>query len=227
MPSWGRRARGRRVAFRGLFFATATARLEPHLRGLEAALARNLPELLDGTVAARLAPHLDPFAGPGVAVAPGQSLPRGSVVGLYFGDVLDSASTPRGDYVLDLGRVRRGGRTLRLLVDGARRCSRRRGAVPDLRNAALFNHTCSGASVRLGRLAGYTFPCAIAYTTRCLGAGEPLRWNYDGDGSREAFTVDADESVRLSARGVTCVPCACRGAMPCPRRRWFPLNRRT
>jgi hypothetical protein len=81
--------------------------------------------------------------------------------------------------------------------------------------------------VRIGRLAGCSFPCAVAYTTRRLGAGEPLRWNYDGDGSREAFTVDEEESKRLSARGVTCVPCACQGAQPCLRRRWFPLTRGT
>jgi hypothetical protein len=147
------------------------------------------------------------------------------VVGLYSGDVLDSVSTPRGGYVLDLGRVRRGGRVLRLLIDGARRCSRRGGAVPDLRNAALFNHTCWEASVRLGRPAGCAFPCAVAYTTRRLEAGDsdPLRWDYDGGRPGAAFTVDAAEGARLSAQGVTCIPCACREGQLCPRRRWFPI----
>jgi hypothetical protein len=168
MPPAGRRGRGRRAAFWGHFFTTTVVRLGPYLCSLEVSLAHLLPELFDGTVVDRLAPHLDPSAGPGVAVAPGHSLPRGTVVGLYFGDVLDSVSTPRGDYVLDLGRVLRGGRVLRLLIDGARRCSRHGGAVPDLRNAALFNHTCWDALVCLGRPAGCAFPCAVAYTTRRL-----------------------------------------------------------
>ncbi len=140
------------------------------MRDLEASLAHLPPELFDGTVANRLAQHLDPSAGTGVAVAPGHSLPRGTVVGLYFGDVLDSASTPQGDYVLDLGRVRRGGRVrrraFRLLIDGARRYSRRGGAVPDLRNAALFNHTCRDASVHLDLLARGVFPCAAGVGSR-------------------------------------------------------------
>ena len=223
MPPSRRRARRRRAVFRGHFFSTTVARLGPHLRDLEASLARLLPELFDGTVAGRLVPHLDPAAGPGVAVAPGYSLRRGTVVGLYFGDVLDSAHLPRGDYVLDLDRVRRGGRSLRILIDGARRCSRRGGAVPDLRNAALLNHTCWDATVRLGRLARCTFPCAIAYTTRRLEAGDLLRWDYDGGRPGSAFTVDAAEGARLLAQGVTCVPCACRGGQPCPRQRWFPV----
>jgi hypothetical protein len=223
MPPAGRSTRRRRAAFRGHFFTTTVARLGPHLRGLEASLAHLLPELFDGTVADRLVTYLDPHAGPGVAVAPGHSLPRGTVVGLYFGDVLDTTSTPRGDYVLDLGRVRRGGRVHRLLLDGARRCSRRGGAVPDLRNAALLNHTRWDASVRLGRPARCDFPCAVAYTTRRLEAGDPLRWDYDGGRSGAAFTVDAAEGARLLAQGVTCVPCACRGGQPCPRQRWFPI----
>ena len=223
MPPLDCRARRRRVAFRGRFFTTYSARLGPHLRALEASLSRSLPELFDGTVAGRLAPHDDPLAGPGVVVAPGHSLRRGTVVGLYFSDVLDSAHLPRGDYVLDLDRVRRGGRSLRILIDGARRCSRRGGAVPDLRNAALLNHTCWDATVRLGRLARCAVPCAIAYTTRRLGAGDLLRWDYDGGRPGSAFTVDAAEGARLLAQGVTCVPCACQGGQPCPRQRWFPV----
>ena len=222
MSPAGHRPRGRRAAFRGLLFTTTVARLGPHLRSLEASLARLLPEISGGTVAARLAHHLDPVAGPGVAAAPGHSLPRGSVVGLYFGDVLDSP--PRDDSVLDLGRVRRRGRPpLRLLIDGARRCSRRGGAVLDLCNAAPLNHTCWDAPGRLGRPAGCPFPCAVAYTTRRLEAGDPLRWDYDGGRPGAAFTVDAAEGARLSAQGVTCIPCACRGGQLCPRQRWIPI----
>ena len=217
MSPAGRRARRRRAALQGHFFATTVARLGPHLRDLEASLARLLPELFAGTVAGRLVPQPDPLAGPGVAVAPGHPLRRGTVVGLYFGDVLDSAPLPRGGYVLDLSRVWRGGRALRLLIDGARRCSRRGGAVLDLRNAALLDHTCWDASVRLGRLARCAFPCAAAYTTRRLEAGDLLRWDYDGGRHGWAFTVDAAEGARLQAQGVTRVPCACRGGQPCSR----------
>ncbi len=154
MPPWGRRVRGRRVAFRGLFFTTTAAWLGPHLRDLEGALARTLPELFDGTVAARLAPHLDPYAGPGVAVALGQSLPRGSVVDLYFGDVLDSVSTPRGDYVLDLGRVRRGGRTFRLFVDGARRIGGADAAAEAARSRISETRRSSTTPARAHRCTG-------------------------------------------------------------------------
>ena len=224
MPPPGRRARRRRLAFRGRFFATYSARLGLHLRALEAALLRSLPELFDGTVAGRLAPHHDPLAGPGVSVAPGCSLPRGAVVGLYFGEVVDSASPPLGDHVLGLGRVRRGGRTFHINIDGARARPRPGGTEPDLTNAARFNHTCTGDTVRLARLASCPFPCAVAYTTRRLEAGEPLRWNYDGARASGGFTVDAAEAEQLQARGLTCVPCVCRGGGPCPRRRWFPLH---
>ena len=224
MPPLGCRARRRRVAFRGRFFTTYSARLGLHLRALEVSLSRSLPELFDGSVAGRLAPHLDPLAGPGVAVAPCHSLPRGTVVGLYFGDVVDSASIPRGDYVLGLGCVRRGGRTFRLNIDGARGRRRRGGAAPDLLNAAQLNHACRGASVRLAQPACSSFPCAVAYTTRRVGAGEPLRWNYDGARFNGGFTVDAGEAARLQARGLVCVPCACQGGQLCPRRRWVPLH---
>ena len=137
MPPLTRRARGRRVAIRGRFLATNVARLGPHLRAMEASLARILRELFDGTVAGRLVLHHDPFAGPGVAVAPGPSLPRGTVVGLYFGDVVESASIPRGEYVLGLGRVWRGGRVFRLNIDASRHCCRHGGTAPDLCNAAI------------------------------------------------------------------------------------------
>ena len=150
--------RGRRVAFRGRFFTTTVARLGPYVRDLESTLARILPEIFDGTVAGRLVAYDDPLVGRGVAVAPGPPLPRGTVVGLYFGSLVDSASTPRGDYALDLGRLRRGGRVFRLSVDAARCCRRHDGAAPALLNAAMLNHTCWDASVRLGRPAHCPFP---------------------------------------------------------------------
>ena len=219
-----RARRGHRVAFRGRFFSTTSARLAPHVRALEAVLADILPELFDGTVVRRLAPHVDPLAGRGVAVAQGPPLPRGTVVGIYFGDFVDSPALPRGDYALGLGRVRRGGHVFHLSVDVSRCCSGHNGAGPDLLNAAMFNHSCSEASVRLGRPPHCPFPCAVAYTTRVLVAGEPLRWNYDGARPSGGFTVDLAESILLRARGVVCVPCACRGDHPCPRGRWFPLD---
>ena len=66
-------------------------------------------------------------------------------------------------------------------------------------------------------------PCVAAYPTDALQPGGPLLWDYDGGAHRGngAFSVDLARSLELRAEGIDCVRCACRGALPCPRSRWF------
>jgi hypothetical protein len=144
---------------------------------------------------------------------------------LYFGHVVAGWST--GDVVLALPTFRADGRTWHPSIDAAAAC---RSPNPPACNAALFNHTCHDATVVLRQpagLRGCPLPCAAAYPTTALQPGGRLLWDYDGGARRgnSGFSVDLARSLELRRRaaGVDSVPCACRGALPCPRGRWFRI----
>ena len=73
--------------------------------------------------------------------------------------------------------------------------------------------------VKRTELRDCTLSCAVAYPTASLR-------DYDG-GTRRGnggFSVDFAQSLELHGEGVDCVPCACRGALSCPRARWFRIS---
>ena len=207
--------------FHGRFFSSADARLEPHVRALEADLARELPDFFNGIAASRVVIRPDEPTGRGVFVAAGATLTAGDAVGLYFGDLVEEV--PLGDFILGLGAVRRSHHTFHLSVDASRCCTGEDGPAPSPLNAALYNHACHDCTVKLHRPKGVTFPCAVAYAAVDLVEGDRLLWDYDGGRPSDCFTVGAAERAHLQAAGAAFVPCLCRGTLPCPRQRWFRI----
>ncbi len=165
----------------------------------------------------------DEFTGRGVALAAGYHPPADTVLALYYGHVVAGWSS--GDFVLGLPSFRAGGRSWHPSVDAAAIC---RTPSPPACNAALFNHKCHDATVVLRRpaeLRGCALACVAAYPSAALQPGGRLLWDYDGGARRgnSGFSVDLARSLELRAEGVDSVPCACCGALPCPRSRWFRI----
>jgi len=207
--------------YHGSFFTSDVPGLAAHVRTLDERLAALFPELADGRAAGRLRLCPDELTGRGVSLADGYRPELGTALALYSGHVV--ADWPLGDYVLSLPPFRRDGRTWHPSVDAAVRCRTRQ---PPLCSVALFNHSCHDATVSLRRpaeLRDCPLSCAVAYPTAELQAGGRLLWDYDGGAARgnAAYSMDLAGSLQLRAEGFASVPCACRGAQPCPRQRWF------
>jgi hypothetical protein len=207
--------------FTGTLFSSSDPDLDAYVRALDERVALTFPEFADGPASAHLRLDRNEFSGRGVSLAPGYLPPAGKALAFYFGPVVDDG--PSGEFVLDLPSFRVGRRTWRPSIDAAAIC---RSPSPPAGNAALFNHTCHGATVVLRQpdeLRVCRLPCVAAYPTDALQPGGPLLWDYDGGGHRGngAFSVDLARSLELRAEGVDSVRCACRGALPCPRSRWF------
>ena len=207
--------------FSGILFSSSDPDLDACVRALDERVALRFPEFADGRASAHLRLVRDEFSGRGVSLAPGYLPPAGKALAFYFGPVVDDG--PSGEFVLDLPSFRVGMRTWHPSIDAAAVC---RSPSPPAGNAALFNHTCHGATVVLRQpdeLRSCRLPCVAAYPTAALQPGGPLLWDYDGGGRRGngAFSVDLARSLELRAEGIDSVPCACRRALPCPRSRWF------
>ena len=207
--------------YHGSFFTSDVPGLAAHVRTLDERLAALFPELADGRAAGRLRLCPDELTGRGVSLADGYRPELGTALALYSGHVV--ADWPLGDYVLSLPPFRRDGRTWHPSVDAAVRCRTRQ---PPLCSAALFNHSCHDATGSLRRpaeLRDCPLSCAVAYPTAELQAGGRLLWDYDGGAplGNAAYSMDLSGSLQLRAEGFASVPCACRGAQPCPRQRWF------
>jgi hypothetical protein len=194
-----------------------------YVEQLEERLSQVFPEFFNGSAAARLRLRPDELNRRGLSLADGYRPAKGTPLALYFGQVvLDS---PGGDYVLALDSFQREGRVWCPSVDAGPAC---RMPNPRLVNAALCNHSCHGATVRLRRppeLYGCALPCAVAYAADDMPLGGHLLWDYDG-GSRVGngtFSVDTALSIALSQAGVGTVRCGCSGLEPCPRNRWFSI----
>ena len=207
--------------FEGRLFTSGDDGLDPYVADLEARLALHFPEFFNGVAASRLVSRADQLTGRGLELADGYVPPAGTPLAVYFGRVV--LDWPDGDFVLALPHFRRGRRTWTPSVDAGPCC---RVPSPCPLNAALCNHTCHDATVCLRRprcMAEGPLSCAVAYATDGMAPRSRLLWDYDGgarSGSR-AFSVDLAGSLALRAGGVDSVPCACRGALPCPRGRWF------
>ena len=207
--------------FSGILFSSSDPDLDAYVRALDERVALRFPEFADGRASAHLRLERNEFSGRGVSLAPGYLPPAGEPLAFYFGPVVDDG--PSGEFVLDLPSFRVGRRTWHPSIDAAAVC---RSPSPPPGNAALFNHTCHGATVVLRQpdeLRVCRLPCVAAYPTDALRPGGPLLWDYDGGAHRGngAFSVDLACSLELRAEGIDSVRCACRGALPCPRSRWF------
>jgi hypothetical protein len=203
------------------FFSAGDPGLVHFVDELEARVASAFPEFGDGRAARllRLAP--DQGSGRGVELAEGATVPRGTPLAIYAGRVVLDA--PPSDYVLALPSFRRNGVTWSTSVDAGHL---RTAAAPSLVNAALLEHTCHNATVRLGRPPGLrdcALPCAVAFALDGLSGGRRLKWDYDG-GRRtgnSGFTVDLQRSLELRSEGIDTVACGCQPGGLCPRGRWF------
>jgi hypothetical protein len=207
--------------FTGTLFSSSDPDLNAYVRALDERVALIFPELADGRASAHLRLDRNEFSGRGVSLAPVYLPPVGTALAFYFCPVVDDG--PSGEFVLDLPSFLVGRRTWHPSIDAAAVC---RSPSPPAENAALFNHTCHGATVVLRQpdeLHVCRLPCVAAYSTDALQPGGPLLWDYDGGGHRGngAFSVDLARSLELRAESIDSVRCACRGALPCPRSRWF------
>ena len=207
--------------FSGRFFSSDVPGLVPFVRELDARVGCAFPDFLDGTAERRLRLVPDQITGRGVELAPGATIARDKPLALYAGHVI--LDGPPSDYVLALPAVRRADRTWSPSVDaGALRAE----ADPSPINAALLDHACHNATVRLWRppqLRDCALPCAFAFPIDGLSDGSRLTWDYDGGrrSGKAGLTVDFRGSLELRDEGVVTVPCACQRDRPCPRGRWF------
>ena len=157
MPIRTRASCWRSPGFRCAFFSTA----EPDLAARVAEADDLAPSLLSLVLDAgarpvvRLQEH--PATGWGVVLADGASVPPGTLLGLYFGDICLEPSSD--EYALELPHFWSGDSRLDLFVDAAASCT---GPDPSPANMAMYVHSCRDATVvlsesRLGRL-----PCVVA-----------------------------------------------------------------
>ena len=209
-------ARRRPPPYRCTFFSTA----EPDLRAWVAAADAAVPSLL-GRVLDPAAPPLvrlyeSRTTGRGVELAPGAWVPKGTPLGLYFGDICRSPASD--EYALELGRFWRRGQPFDLVVDAAAAC---RSPAPSPANVALYAHSCLDYTVTLSAVRVGPLPCTLARARYDLRGGQALTWNYDGRQRGTAYTFTGPDLALLGALGHSAVPCACRSPAPCPRSRWL------
>jgi hypothetical protein len=205
----------------GSLFSSGDPGLDAHVRTLDDQVVILFPEFVSGRALACLCLVPDELTGRGVALAAGYHPPADTALALYFDHVVAGWST--GEFVLGLPTFRADGCTWHPSIDAAAVC--RTPNAPAC-NAALFNHTCHDATVVLrqpAELRGCALPYVAAYPTAALQPGGRLLWDYDGGTRRgnSGLSVDLTRSLYLRSAGVDSVPCACRGALPCPRGRWF------
>jgi hypothetical protein len=207
--------------FRGRFFSSDVPGLVPFVTELDARVGCEFPYFLNGKAERRLRLVPDELTGRGVELAKGAAVTKDLPLALYAGRVV--LDGPPSDYVLALPAFRRDRHTWSPSVDaGALRAEDN----PSPLNAALLDHACHNATVRLWRpsqLRDCALPCAFAFALGGLRDGCRLTWDYDGGrrSGNAGFTVDLQRSLELRDEGIATVPCACLRNRPCPRGRWF------
>jgi hypothetical protein len=132
--------------FCGRFFSAEDPGLVPFVSELDARVAVAFPEFVDGRAERRLRLVPDQVSGRGVELADGASVAKDDPLAIYAGRVV--LEVPSSDYVLALPSFRRKGVTWDASVDASHL---RTDVAPPLINAALLEHTCHNATVRLGR----------------------------------------------------------------------------
>jgi hypothetical protein len=207
--------------FRGRFFSAEDPGLVLFVHELDARVAVTFPGFVDGTAEQRLRLVPDQITGRGVELVDGATVTKDTPLAIYAGSVV--LEVPSSDYVLVLPPFRRAGRTWNTSVDASHL---RAAAAPSPINAALLEHTCHNATVRLCRppsLRDCALPCAVALALDGLSGGRRFKWDYDGGhrAGNSGFTVDLKRSLELRNEGADTVACGCQPGGFCPRGRWF------
>jgi hypothetical protein len=202
--------------FCGRFFSAEDPGLVPFVCELDARVAVAFPEFVDGRAERRLRLVPDQVSGRSVELAEGETVTKDDPLAIYAGRVVLEVPFRLRPGVAFVPPERRHLGRLHL----------RTAVAPSLINAALLEHTCHNATVRLGRppsLRACALPCAVAVALDALSGGRRLKWDYDG-GHRvgnSSFTVDLRRSLELRNEGVDTVACGCQPGGLCPRGRWF------
>jgi hypothetical protein len=210
--------------FTGILFSSSDPDLDTHVRELDERIALLFPEFAGGRASAHLRLGLDEFSGRGVSLAPCYLPPAGEALAFYFGPVVDDG--PSGEFVLDLPPFRVGGRTWHPSIDAAAVC---RSPSPPAGNAALFNHTCHGATVVLRQpveLRNCRLPCAALLGARPGPSRVRTSPSRTGPGPHPAPRTTAGLLRRRSARAALLPAPAGPGAPPAPGCTRGPLARR-
>jgi hypothetical protein len=201
------------------FFSAGDPGLAHVVCELDARVAVAFPEFVDGRAERRLRLVPDQGSSRGVELAEGATVTKDTPLAIYAGRVV--LEVPSSDYVLALPPFRRNGVTWNTSVDASHL---RTAVAPCLVNAALLEHTCHNATVRLGRPSGLNncaLPCAVAFALDGLSGGRRLKWDYDGGrrSGNSGFTVDLKRSLELRNEGIDTVACGCQPGGLCPRGR--------
>ncbi len=133
--------------------------------------------------------HESRTTGLGVELAPGAWLPKGTPLGLYFGDV---CCTPTSDqYALELEHFWRRGVPIDLVIDAAAAC---RAPGPSPANAALYAHSCLDYTVSMSVFHLGSLPCVLPSARYNLRGGQALTWSYDGHQRGSSYTLIEPDS---------------------------------
>ena len=165
------------------------AELEAELRGMH-------PVLFSGRLERLLEVRAGGISGAGTFVRSGRFVRKNRLLGAYFGEV----GSAYGSYTLQHGTVRQPGRKPWIpMVDGRREAERRNVA-----QAALYNHSCTGANVYFKSFGSGRFRCKLAFAKKDLVGGTELVWHYG------SFMVQpAQNAPQLLALSYVLTPCQC------------------
>jgi hypothetical protein len=216
--------------FHGRFFSSDDQGLDPFVRELDARVALEFPEFLDGTAERRLRLVPDQITGRGVELAKGARVTKDMPLAPYAGRVvLDGpALRPTMFWRYQASAVRAApGPPPSMPAPSARKWILPLSTRPCWTTPVTTRRCACGA-----RPASSTARClslshshsALRFRIR-LSDGCRLTWDYDGGlrAGNNGFTVDFARSLELRDEGVAgaTVPCACQAGRPCPRGRWF------
>ena len=178
---------------------------------MDARLHAEHPELFDGSREDMLEVVPIRGSGLGVFVRRNVSIPKGTLLGAYGGNI--GACLGADDYSVAMPLVRHKRRAYRFAVSAAREA--RHGTDPV--QAGLYNHACAGTTLRGEWFKCGPLSCLLFRARGRLSGGTQLTWNYDGGRKKGAFTLSrAEAAVRPDAR-----PCRCAGSAACPAGRYF------
>jgi hypothetical protein len=122
----------------------------------------------------------------------------------------------RGTRTISIPPAAAGPRAWHLAVDGAARSSRFPSAV----EAALYEHSCSAATVSGSWWHEGPVPCLLAYTARDLRSGDRLSWDLDAR-SPGGYTSSHAEARAWRKAGGRTVRCSGNAPRDCPRDRFI------
>lgn len=178
---------------------------------MDARLHAEHPELFDGSREDMLEVVPIRGSGLGVFVRRNVSIPKGTLLGAYGGNI--GACLGADDYSVELPLVRHKRRAYRFAVSAAREA--RHGTDPV--QAGLYNHACTRTTLRGEWFKVGPLSCLLFKARGRLRGGTELTWNYDGGRKKGAFTLSrAEAAERPAAR-----PCRCAGSDDCPAGRFF------